>query len=210
MLVLKEEKFPLRHKLTTLFDIDVQNENFCKVIDSYMARKWKKKKVVARGKRKMETRNGSKSTIRYHVELGHDVESSSSHIETWRLTHWDEEKGWISTNMAAKYEEMKKMRNKHSLESMSDKLILEKHLSYDELVDELETMKREHEVMKEILIEKNIMPPPLSTSSGRSHGNDILKVVFLWILPLWIISFLVASGVVMMPIIFQFLNDMLV
>ena len=51
----------------------------------------------------METRNGSKSTIRYHVELGHDVDSSSSHIETWRLTQWDEEKGWISTNMAAKY-----------------------------------------------------------------------------------------------------------
>ncbi|CAI9284601.1 unnamed protein product [Lactuca saligna] len=87
-----------------------------------------KKKVVARGKRKMETRNGSKSTICYHVELGHDVDSSSGHFETWRLTHWDEEKGWKSTDMVAKYEEMKKMRNEHSLESMSDKLILEKVL----------------------------------------------------------------------------------
>ncbi|CAI9276017.1 unnamed protein product [Lactuca saligna] len=252
-LVPKEEKFPLRHKLTTLFDIDVENENVCKVIDSYMARSWRnfraelhkyfkeiggpedpikaktkppsnirskedweylcdmwcepkymeiaKKKVVARGKRKMETRNGLKSTIRYHVELGHDVDSSSGHIETWRLTHWDEKKGWKSTDMAAKYEEMKKMRNEHSLESMIDRLILEKVLgrssiclfgwgrdpvvagnivgstekskcpSYDELVDELETIKREHEAMKQILIEKNIMPPPLSTSSGRSHGD---------------------------------------
>nr|KAJ0197029.1 hypothetical protein LSAT_V11C700367610 [Lactuca sativa] len=149
----------------------------------------------------METRNGSKSTIRYHVELGHDVDFSSGHIETWRLTHCDEEKGWKSTDMAAKYEEMKKMRNEHSLESMSEKLILEKvlgrssvrlfgwgrdpvvvgniagstekskHPSYDELVDELETMKREHEAMKQILIKKNIRPPPLSTSSGRSHGD---------------------------------------
>nr|KAJ0222694.1 hypothetical protein LSAT_V11C200088580 [Lactuca sativa] len=192
-LVPKEEKFTLHHKLTTLFDIDVENENVCKVINSYMARSWRnyqaelhkyfkeiggpedpikaktkppsnirnkedweylcdmwcepkymemaKKKVVARGKRKMETRNGSKSTIRYHVELGHDVDSSSRHIETWRLTHWDEEKGWKSTDMTAKY------------------------------VDELETMKREHEVTKQILIEKNIMPHPLSTSSGRSHGD---------------------------------------
>nr|KAJ0201257.1 hypothetical protein LSAT_V11C600324930 [Lactuca sativa] len=46
-----------------------------------------------------------------------------------------------------------------------------KHPSYNKLVDELETMKREHEVMKQILIKKNIMPPPLSTSLGRSHGD---------------------------------------
>nr|KAJ0224102.1 hypothetical protein LSAT_V11C200069020 [Lactuca sativa] len=82
--------------------------------------------------------------------------------------------------------EMKKKRNEHSLESMSDKLILEKVLgrssvrllgwgrdpvvagniagsiekskcpSYDELVDELETMKGEHDAMKQILIQKNI------------------------------------------------------
>ena len=62
-----------------------------------------KKKVVARGKRKMETRNGSKSTIRYHVELGHDVDFSSGHIDTSRLTHWAEEKGWKSTDLAATY-----------------------------------------------------------------------------------------------------------
>ena len=51
----------------------------------------------------METRNGSESTIHYYVELGHDVDSSLGHIETWWLTHWDEEKGWKSTDMAAKY-----------------------------------------------------------------------------------------------------------
>ena len=61
------------------------------------------KKVVARGKRKMESRNGSKSTIRYHIELGHAVDSSCGHIETWRHTRWDEENGWISQEMAAKY-----------------------------------------------------------------------------------------------------------
>ncbi|CAI9284850.1 unnamed protein product [Lactuca saligna] len=93
------------------------------------------------------------------------------------------------------------MRNEHSLETMIDKLILKKVLggssvrlfgwghdhvvigntagsskkskchSYDDLLDELETMKREHAAMKQILIEKNIMPPTLSTSSGRSHGD---------------------------------------
>ncbi|KAD3336146.1 hypothetical protein E3N88_31665 [Mikania micrantha] len=36
-----EVRLPLRHKLTTLFDIDVENSNICKVIDSYMARAWR-------------------------------------------------------------------------------------------------------------------------------------------------------------------------
>ncbi|KAL7587263.1 hypothetical protein Lser_V15G37241 [Lactuca serriola] len=44
---------------------------------------------------------------------------------------------------------------------------------------------------------------------SRSTGKNILKVVFLWILPLWIISFLVASGVVKLPIISPFLDDLL-
>lgn len=50
------------------------------------------KRVMARGKRKMNSRNGSKSTIRYHIERGLDLDSSTGQIETWRLTHWDEKK----------------------------------------------------------------------------------------------------------------------
>ncbi|KAL4585273.1 hypothetical protein LXL04_009889 [Taraxacum kok-saghyz] len=259
-LVPMEVRLPLRYKLTTLFDIDVENKNIAKVIDSYMARSWRnyraelhnyfkeikgledpikakttppsnicnkedweylcemwckpkylevaEKKVIARGKRKMESRNGSKSTIRYHIELGHAVDSSCGHIETWRHTRWDEENGWKSQEMAAKYEEMKKLRNEHSLESMSDKLIMEKVLgrssvrlfgwgrdpvvagntasssnnskrpTYDELVDELgilkeknATMEQKYATMEQLLIEKNIMTPPVSTSSGRSHNG---------------------------------------
>ncbi|KAL8214357.1 hypothetical protein R6Q57_003806 [Mikania cordata] len=62
-----------------------------------------KKKVEARQNRKTESRNGSKSTIRYHLEHGHDLYSSSSQIDTWRLTHWEEKNGWISKDAAAAY-----------------------------------------------------------------------------------------------------------
>lgn len=62
-----------------------------------------KKKVMARAKRTLDCRNGSKSTIRYHIELGMDLDSSSGQLETWRLTHWDEKKGWISSDASAKY-----------------------------------------------------------------------------------------------------------
>ncbi|KAK9051006.1 hypothetical protein SSX86_027631 [Deinandra increscens subsp. villosa] len=240
----------LHHKLTTLFDIDVEDPNVCKVIDSYMARTWRgyratlhnhfkdiqgladpskakttppsgiskedweylcemwsekkylenaEKKVMARGKRKVDSRNGSKSTIRYHLERGQDLDASSGQIETWRLTHWDAEQGWRTREAAALYEAMMKLRNEHSVESMSDKLILEEVLgrssvrlhgwgrdptitstmgtsqkikrpTYGELVDELETLKGKCAVMEQILIEKNIMPPPRSTS-GPSQGD---------------------------------------
>ncbi|KAL4562931.1 hypothetical protein LXL04_026962 [Taraxacum kok-saghyz] len=40
-LVPLEDRLLLRHKLTTLFDIDVENKNIGKVIDSYMARSWR-------------------------------------------------------------------------------------------------------------------------------------------------------------------------
>ena len=95
---------------------------------------------------------------------------------------------------------MKKMRNEHSVETMSDKLILEKVLgrssvrlfgwgrdplvdgntsrsskkskrpTYDEVVDELETLKGKYATMEKILIEKNIMPPHGDTSEfGTSN-----------------------------------------
>ncbi|KAM0019959.1 putative NAD(P)H dehydrogenase subunit CRR3 [Helianthus debilis subsp. tardiflorus] len=38
-------------------------------------------------------------------------------------------------------------------------------------------------------------------SGSGSPGKNILKVVFLWILPVWIMSFLVASGVVKIPFV---------
>ncbi|KAJ0494212.1 hypothetical protein HanIR_Chr12g0594831 [Helianthus annuus] len=170
-----EVRLPLRHKLTTLFQIDVENSKVCKVIDSYLAKAWRgyksklhedfkqiggledptkakttppsnvskedweylcdmwsetkykenaEKKVKARAQRKINSKNGSKSTIRYHIERGLDLESSAGQIETWRLTHWDAKNGWISTDAAAKYK-MMKLRNEHLVESMSDKSIIE-------------------------------------------------------------------------------------
>lgn len=44
-------------------------------------------------------------------------------------------------------------------------------------------------------------------SSSRSAGKNILKTVFLLILPLWIISFLVAAGFVKLPFDTPFLDD---
>lgn len=44
---------------------------------------------------------------------------------------------------------------------------------------------------------------------SRSTGKNILKVVFLWILPLWILSFLVASGAIKLPFISSFLDDLI-
>ncbi|KAK1380624.1 Chlororespiratory reduction 3 [Heracleum sosnowskyi] len=44
-------------------------------------------------------------------------------------------------------------------------------------------------------------------SSSRSAGKNILKTVFLLILPLWIISFLVAAGFVKLPFNTPFLDD---
>ncbi|XP_071690088.1 probable NAD(P)H dehydrogenase subunit CRR3, chloroplastic [Rutidosis leptorrhynchoides] len=45
--------------------------------------------------------------------------------------------------------------------------------------------------------------------SSRSPGKNILKVVFLWILPVWIVSFLVASGVVKLPFVSPYLDDLI-
>ncbi|KAL8252194.1 hypothetical protein R6Q59_035887 [Mikania micrantha] len=252
-LVPNEVRLPLRNKLTTLFDIDMENSNICKVVDSYMARAWRahraklrahfkenggskdltkikasppyniskedweylcdmwcdakfleiaKKKVEARQNRKTESRNGSKSTIRYHLEHRHDLYSSSGQIDTWRLTHWEEKKGWISKDAAAAYEDMIKLRKQHSVESMSDKLILEKVLgrssvrlhgwgrdptvgsnttganqklnqvTYNELVDEVETLKETCAIMQQILIEKNLMSPLPGSSQDDTSESD--------------------------------------
>ncbi|KAL8215936.1 hypothetical protein R6Q57_022773 [Mikania cordata] len=161
-----------------------------------------KKKVEARRNRKMDSRNGSKSTIRYHLENGHDLYSSSGQIDTWRLTHWDEEKGWISEEAAATYEDMIKLRKPNSVELMSDKLILEKvlgrstvrlhgwgrdpsicsnttctnqklkHPTYNELVNEVETLKETYAIMQQILVEKNLMAPLPGPSQDDTSESD--------------------------------------
>ncbi|CAH1447045.1 unnamed protein product [Lactuca virosa] len=96
---------------------------------------------------------------------------------------------------------MMKPSNENTVESMSDKSILEKVLgrnsvrlsgwgrdpvgisnttstnknskrpTYDELVDDTQNLKRRCAIMEQLLIEKNIMPPPSSTSAGLSEGD---------------------------------------
>ncbi|XP_076904199.1 uncharacterized protein LOC143559547 [Bidens hawaiensis] len=192
---------PTKAKTTPPSNVSKENwEYLCDMWCETKYLKTAKKKVVARGKRKLDTRNGSKSTILYHIERGLDLDSPSGQLETWRLTHWDAEKGWISTDAAAIYEDMMKLRNEHSLESMSDKSIIEnilgrssvrlhgwgrdpvigsntmgttqksKRLTYEELVDALETIKDKCATMEQTLIEHNIMAPP-SNTSGTSHGH---------------------------------------
>ncbi|KAL8249731.1 hypothetical protein R6Q59_006599 [Mikania micrantha] len=98
-------------------------------------------------------------------------------------------KGWISKDVVAAYEDMIKLRKQHYVKSMSDKLILEKVLgrssvrlhgwgrdltigsntmdtnqklqqvTYNELVDDVETLKETCAIMQQILIEKNLMSP---------------------------------------------------
>uniref|UniRef100_A0A5B7C245 NAD(P)H dehydrogenase subunit CRR3, chloroplastic n=1 Tax=Davidia involucrata TaxID=16924 RepID=A0A5B7C245_DAVIN len=48
-----------------------------------------------------------------------------------------------------------------------------------------------------------------SESASRSAGKKILKFVFLWILPMWIFSFLVASGLIRLPFSTPFLDDLI-
>ncbi|KAJ0750901.1 hypothetical protein HanLR1_Chr05g0187201 [Helianthus annuus] len=85
---------------------NVSKEDWEYLCDMWSETKYKEnaeKKVKARAQRKINSKNGSKSTIRYHIERGLDLESSTGQLETWRLTHWDAKKGWISTDAAAKY-----------------------------------------------------------------------------------------------------------
>ncbi|KAK1429855.1 hypothetical protein QVD17_12128 [Tagetes erecta] len=154
---------------------------------------------MARAKRKVNSKNGSKSTLRYHVERGLSLDSLSGQLETWRLTHYDSEKGWETPDLAAKYEEMMKLRNEHSVESMSDKSIIEKVLgrnsvrlhgwgrdpviasnivgmnqnskrpTYDELVDTIKKLNGRCAYMEQALIENNIMRPP--SIIGASEGD---------------------------------------
>ncbi|PSR88142.1 NAD(P)H dehydrogenase [Actinidia chinensis var. chinensis] len=44
---------------------------------------------------------------------------------------------------------------------------------------------------------------------SNSAGKNILVAVFQWVLPLWILSFLVASGVVKLPFSAPFLDDLI-
>ncbi|KAL8242045.1 hypothetical protein R6Q59_012347 [Mikania micrantha] len=110
---------------------------------------------------------------------------------------------------AATYEDMIKLRKQHSVESMSDKLILEKvlgrssvrfhgwgrhpsicsnttctnqklkHPTYDELVNEVETLKKTCAIMQQILVEKNLMSPlpePSQDDTSESNENDLTAI----------------------------------
>ncbi|KAM7484671.1 hypothetical protein LguiA_000680 [Lonicera macranthoides] len=45
--------------------------------------------------------------------------------------------------------------------------------------------------------------------ASRSSGDKILKVMFIWILPLWILSFFVASGFIELPFSTPLLDDLI-
>ncbi|KAL2454408.1 chlororespiratory reduction 3 [Abeliophyllum distichum] len=45
--------------------------------------------------------------------------------------------------------------------------------------------------------------------TSRSYGKQILMTVFLWVLPMWIFAFLVASGILQLPFSSPFLDDII-
>ncbi|XP_022882064.1 probable NAD(P)H dehydrogenase subunit CRR3, chloroplastic [Olea europaea var. sylvestris] len=45
--------------------------------------------------------------------------------------------------------------------------------------------------------------------TSRSSGKQILMTVFLWVLPMWIVAFLVASGILQLPFSTPFLDDII-
>ncbi|KAI7749609.1 hypothetical protein M8C21_030122 [Ambrosia artemisiifolia] len=53
-LVTNAERTTLRHKLTTLDDIDVENSNVLKVIDSYMSMAWRGHRATLHASKKLE------------------------------------------------------------------------------------------------------------------------------------------------------------
>ncbi|CAH9108457.1 unnamed protein product [Cuscuta europaea] len=137
-------------------------------------------------KRKWISRNGSKSTARHHISRGVELNAHVGHIETWRLRHWHPERGWVSVEAESKYEEMMEFRREKSPEDLTDKQILEKVLgresvrlfgwgrsptgskrskgdsnipTYTQLMDRVGELSGTVEMMKKLLIEKNIMPP---------------------------------------------------
>nr|XP_016447633.1 PREDICTED: probable NAD(P)H dehydrogenase subunit CRR3, chloroplastic isoform X2 [Nicotiana tabacum] len=74
---------------------------------------------------------------------------------------------------------------------------------------------RDRDTSREAKESKTLFDSILSNSEGdvekklRETGKKILVVVFKWILPLWILAFLVASGMVNLPFSTPFLDDLL-
>ncbi|KAL5568138.1 hypothetical protein UlMin_024713 [Ulmus minor] len=87
-----------------------------------------KKNADSRAKRKWDSRNGSRSTARHHVSRGVDLDAPEGHIETWRLRHWHPEHGWTTPELERKFEEMMQLRTENTLDTMTDKEILERVL----------------------------------------------------------------------------------
>ncbi|KAF4363470.1 hypothetical protein F8388_016598 [Cannabis sativa] len=86
------------------------------------------KNTTNRSKRKWVSKNGSVSTARHHIRRGMVLNSSTGQIETWRLKHYDTEKGWTGPDLELLYNEMMELRAQHLPEDMSDKKIMERVL----------------------------------------------------------------------------------
>ncbi|PIN22144.1 hypothetical protein CDL12_05151 [Handroanthus impetiginosus] len=43
--------------------------------------------------------------------------------------------------------------------------------------------------------------------TSRSAGKQILMSMFVWVLPIWVVAFLVAAGMIELPFITPFLED---
>ncbi|XP_062075107.1 uncharacterized protein LOC133779129 [Humulus lupulus] len=81
------------------------------------------KNTTNRSKRKWESKNGSVSTPRHHIRRVMVLTSPTGQIETWRLKHYDAEKGWT--------DKMMELRGQHPPEELSDKEIMERVLGRD-------------------------------------------------------------------------------
>ncbi|XP_062076208.1 uncharacterized protein LOC133780557 [Humulus lupulus] len=89
------------------------------------------KNTTNRSKRKWESKNGSVSTPRHHIRRGMVLTSPTGQIETWRLKHYDAEKGWTGIELGPLYDKMMELRDQHPPEELSDKEIMERVLGRD-------------------------------------------------------------------------------
>ncbi|KAL8256179.1 hypothetical protein R6Q59_031246 [Mikania micrantha] len=182
-------KYPTKAKATPPYNISKEDwEYLCDMWCGATFLETAKQKVEDHRNRKMDTRNGSKSTIRYQLENEHDLYSSSGQIDTWSLTHWDEEKDWISKEAAATYVLGRSSFCLHGWERdpsiCSNTTCINQFFklpTYNELVDEVETLKETCAIMEKILIEKNLMSPlpgPFQDDTSQSDENDDERVTF--------------------------------
>ncbi|KAF4402227.1 hypothetical protein G4B88_017739 [Cannabis sativa] len=108
-----------------------QQEDWIILCDRWYSPEFKEralKNTTNRSKRKWESKNGSVSTARHHIRRGMVLTSSTGQIETWRLKHYDSEKGWIGIELESLHNKMLELRAQHPPEELSDKDIMERVL----------------------------------------------------------------------------------